>query len=162
STQTSVEHSLYLSGLEYMEVADPDRDAEGEPVLAVGRMLSDGIADPAPTPAPRTDGDPAAGDGESDQDEEEFEWIICAPATRAAASESDGRESTGPRSAADGTTAHRAAPGSAPPPGADEDLTLSEVAASEAWARLRETLSRSTGREFSLAGSRPDETTGGR
>src|SRR5699024_919854 len=62
STQTSVEHSLYLSGLEYMEVADPDRDAEGDPVLAVGRMLSDGIADPTPTPAPRPDAGPAAGD----------------------------------------------------------------------------------------------------
>src|SRR5699024_12515884 len=30
STQTSIEHLIYLSGLEYMDVEDPDRDAEGD------------------------------------------------------------------------------------------------------------------------------------
>ena len=42
STETTLEHSIVLSQVEFMAVEDLDRDAEGDPVLAVGRMLADG------------------------------------------------------------------------------------------------------------------------
>lgn len=157
STQTNIEHSIYLSGLEYMEVDDPDRDAEGDPELAVGRMLSDGIADPAPgDPSPATGPDSG---GELGEDEESFEPITSAPSTNGAEAPGDGPAPTAP----DRPEVPAAAPpaSSARAPEVGEDVDLSEIVASAPWTRLREVLSQATGEEFALARPRQDTSPDG-
>ncbi|MDN5688253.1 MAG: hypothetical protein L0G94_16480, partial [Brachybacterium sp.] len=154
STQMSLEHSIYLSGLEYMEVDDPDRDAEGVPELAVGRMLSDGVADSgAAVPLrlrqspPATDTEVGSVSGGLAEDEEVFEPITARPGGAEAA------RRAAPESAA--TSRSRGAPatvtGSLAGHSSLEAVDLSEIAASSQWTRLREVLSQATGEGFALA-----------
>src|SRR5699024_6093255 len=166
STQTSIEHSIYLSGLEYMDVADPDRDAEGDPELAVGRMLSDGIAGPGPAsadPPPATG--PGTGDGGVAEGEEDVEPITPASGTSGAARASDtacpgmGRSASTPNDQPSNRATGAARPG--PADGAGEALDLSEVAASGPWAQLRELLSQATGERFAVARPRRDASVSG-
>ena len=146
STQTSIEHSIYLSGLEYMDVEDPDRDAEGDPELAVGRMLADGIADPNPPPAPA--GPAPASDDAPGEDEE-----ATVPSTPAPPKRPGARAAPGPR---DGAASAGGAAGRA-----DGVVDLSEIAASTAWTRLRDLLREATGEEFTLAQPRQEASAAG-
>ncbi|MDN5688240.1 MAG: DNA polymerase III subunit alpha [Brachybacterium sp.] len=164
STQTSIEQSIFLSGLEYMEVDDPDRDAEGGPELAVGRMLSDGITDAGPVPG---DPPPATGPGPDSgndlgEDDEDFEPITSASSTGGPETPGDGHAPTSP----DLPAASAATPpaSSAPVRETGEDIDPSEIVASAPWTRLRDVLSQATGEEFALAWPRQDtprDRTGG-
>lgn len=183
STRTSIEHSIYLTGLEYMDVDDPDRDAEGEPELVVGRMLADGIAAP-PSPARRpgqvsapgagtegfaTPASPAHRLGEAEtesspdradglrEDEEEFEPLIPPPG--GAAPEPSGRPhvATALERGRAPARAHATSPGADGEDGAD----LAEISSSAPWERLRTLLADATEEEFELATPRRETLTAG-
>lgn len=183
STQTSIEHSIYLTGLEYMDVDDPDRDAEGEPELAVGRMLADVVAAPS-SPARRsgqvsapgagTDGiatpvsparrlreaetdsspDRAGGLGE---DEEEFEPHISSPGGAAPEPYGHAHAATALERGRATARAHALSAGADGEDGAD----LAEVASSAPWERLRTMLADATEEEFELATPRRETLTAG-
>src|SRR5699024_5946289 len=170
STQTSIEHSIYLTGLEYMDVDDLDRDAEGEQALAVVRMLddvvaatssparrsgqvsapgagTDGIAPPV-SPARRlreaeTDSSPdrAGGLGE---DEEEFEPHISSPGGAAPEPYGHAHAATALERGRATARAHALSAGADGEDGAD----LAEVASSAPWERLRTMLADATEEEF--------------
>nr|WP_245354815.1 DNA polymerase III subunit alpha [Brachybacterium sacelli] len=168
TTESRTERSIYLSGLEYMAVDDPDRDAEGDAVLAVGRMLSDGVADPEPVATPPQDppATPTREDVEAN-DEEDF-----AP-MQSPADTSDAETPANPRSSDERTADPSQGPApmerpsgrpraSVPPSAepADGGAEIPVVQASPEWSRLREVLKLATDENFELARPRRNASTG--
>lgn len=130
TTETTFEHSIVLASVEHMAVEDPDRDAEGEPVLGVGRML----ADSSPMPPTAASSIAPAGPVAASVPEPAREPVASEPA-----------ESLVDMSAPDPT------PEPATPRPGDEDVSISKVAASVEWRQLQEALSEVTGEGFELA-----------
>src|SRR5699024_2650745 len=125
STETTIEHSIYLSGLEYMDVDDPDRDAEGEPELSVGRMLADGIAAPASPPGPPGEAESGSSPdraGGLEEGEEVFDRRTSPPGGRAP--EHPGRRPAEPAPERGRATATARAPSA----GSDDGAGLAEAA----------------------------------
>lgn len=131
TTETTLEHSIVLASVEHMAVEDPDRDAEGEPVLGVGRMLAD--SSPVPSTAP-----PGPAAAESSPAE-----AIPEPARESVASLPG--ESPVDAAAPDPT------PEPSPPRADDEDVGIEQVADTVEWRQLQEALSEVTGEGFELA-----------
>lgn len=143
STETTLEHSIMLSNVEFMGVEDPDRDAEGDPVLAVGRMLADG----SPLPIPQATSVDVAGHEPG---------VDPAPGQES----SSGSVETGgaePQSKTAGPVPNRARPA---PTVADEDVRIEQVADTVEWRQLQEALCEVSGEGFELATPRAGRVTG--
>uniref|UniRef100_UPI004049488D helix-hairpin-helix domain-containing protein n=1 Tax=Brachybacterium sp. GPGPB12 TaxID=3023517 RepID=UPI004049488D len=170
STQTIVEHSIILSGVEYMDVEDPDRDAEGDPELRVGALLADStthiVADDQDREIQKAS---AVAVLERDDDEEEFDPMPVAAPER---TPTPAPERTAPRSATTAKSVSTRTPAAMvrrPRPagtgGEDEtrsdfDAELSAVATTAEWERLFQSLQVTTGHEFFLARPRRNLATG--
>ncbi|MCG7309687.1 DNA polymerase III subunit alpha [Brachybacterium sp. ACRRE] len=167
STQVTTERSIVLSDVEYMDVEDPDRDAEGDPELSVGRLLADGADLPPGRSAPERDApaaptraqEPSPSSPDSD-DEEEFE-PMSAPSPSLEAETRKHAEDEAPSQVAVRVPAARGRkPSAAATTTESEDADLETVADSDQWKRLREALRLATGNEFILARPRRNSTTG--
>lgn len=135
TTESTLEHSIVLSTVEHMAVEDPDRDAEGEPVLAVGRILADGR--PAPTLPPSST--EAAGKPATETPEiTETAGVETPP------------DAEGPA----------AAPSVPEPAVVDEDVGIESISNTVEWQQLQEALSEVTGEGFELATPRIGRRTG--
>lgn len=172
STQTIVEHSIILSGVEYMDVEDPDRDAEGDPELRVGALLADStthiVADGKDQEVREAS---AVAVLERDGDEEEFDPMQPAAPERPRTS-TPAPERTAPRSATTAKSVSTRTPAAMvrrPRPAgtgdedetrADFDAELSAVATTAEWERLFQSLQITTGHEFFLARPRRNLATG--
>lgn len=130
TTETTLEHSIVLASVEHMAVEDPDRDAEGEPVLGVGRML----ADSSPVPSTVSPSPAAAASPAESIPEPALESVASLPGEWRV------------DAAAPDPTSERSRPRAD-----DEDVGIEQVAGSVEWRQLQEALSEVTGEGFELA-----------
>jgi len=150
STETTLEHSIMLSNVEFMAVEDPDRDAEGDPVLAVGRMLADGTPEPRGT-------DSSSGPGISSDDDGEVVLGVDRLAGSEVVSESD--PST-PRETLQEGPERGPVPEVSERGGAGKDFGIQDIVKTVEWRQLQEALSEVSGEGFELATPRAGRGTG--
>lgn len=158
STQTTVEHSIILSGVEYMAVEDPDRDAEGTPTLRVGHLLSDSAA-PAREPELETEVEPRRAVAVLERDEEPLDDQPSPAAAPRAPQPAVTAKSITTRTPAAMVRRPQPAPRRANE-GVDFDAELSAVETSAEWERLHQALRVASGNDFTL--TRPRRNPSGR
>lgn len=145
STETTLEHSIVLSNVEFMAVEDPDRDAEGDPVLAVGRMLADGTPEPRGT-------DSSSGPGISSDDDGE----VVPGVDRLA----DSEDPSTPGETLLEDQEREPAPEVSEPGDAEKDFGIQDIVSTVEWRQLQEALSEVSGEGFELATPRAGRGTG--
>ncbi|MGO1412754.1 MAG: hypothetical protein ACTHU7_15110, partial [Microbacterium sp.] len=149
STETTLEHSIVLSHVEFMAVEDPDRDAEGDPVLAVGRMLADGTPQHQITSssAPET-----SNDVEKDLDS----GVELGPSAEVA----DPPVEPVPGEGSPDVTEQVPDPERSKPDATDENVGIQDIVSTVEWRQLQEALSEVSGEGFELATPRAGRGTG--
>lgn len=150
TTETTLEHSIMLSHVEFMAVQDPDRDAEGDPVLAVGRMLADG------TPKPRGTASSPGPDVSSDDNEEVVPGVDHLAGSEVASETDQSTPGETPLEAPE----RGPAPEGSEPRDAEKDLGIQDIVSTVAWRQLQEALSEVSGEGFELATPRAGRGTG--
>ncbi|SLN04675.1 DNA polymerase III alpha subunit [Corynebacterium xerosis] len=141
STETTLEHSIVLSQVEFMAVEDPDRDAEGDPVLAVGRLLSDGSPQSVTT---ASSSDPRISSDENGE--------VVPGVDRLAGSEiASASDPSTPGETLQEAPEHGPAPKVSEPGGAERDLGIQDIVRTVEWRQLQEALSEVSGEGFELA-----------
>ncbi|UQN30534.1 DNA polymerase III subunit alpha [Brachybacterium kimchii] len=166
-TQVSTERSIILSDVEYMDVEDPDRDAEGDPELSVGQLLADGTdlprqmpsADQEPTQPVREDAAPTV--PSAGEDEEDFE-PMSAPSPSPDTGEQSADTAPSQIAVRDPAAKSQRNTSTAAGPSSTEstDADLETVSESEQWARLHDALQLATGEDFTIARPRRNSMTG--
>ncbi|MGP9843329.1 DNA polymerase III subunit alpha [Brachybacterium sp. 107] len=140
STETTLEHSIVLCQVEFMAVYDPDRDAEGDPVLAVGRTLADRNPRHQATLS-------SAPESSNDVEEDTAPGVELGPGAEVAAPPVEpvpGERSTD-------VTEPAPDPETSEPDAADEDLGIQDIVSTFEWRQLQEALTEVSGEGFELA-----------
>lgn len=150
STETTLEHSIVLSQVEFMAVEDPDRDAEGEPVLAVGRLLADGSPQSVTT---ASSSDPRISSDENGE--------VVPGVDRLAGSEvAPESDPSTPGETLLEDQERGPAPEVSERGGAEKDFGIQDIVRAVEWRQLQEALSEVSGEGFELASPRAGRGTG--
>lgn len=150
STETTLEHSIVLSQVEFMAVEDPDRDAEGEPVLAVGRLLADGSPQSVTT---ASSSDPRISSDENGE--------VVPGVDRLAGSEvAPESDPSTPGETLLEDQERGPAPEVSERGGAEKDFGIQDIVSTVEWRQLQEALSEVSGEGFELASPRAGRGTG--